>query len=238
MDKKYILSEIKRIAIASGGKPPGRLMLERETGIRMHEWQRHWARWNDAVKEAGFEPNQKTIAYDEDYLLKNIILLAREIGRFPAISDLRLKMNSDSGFPTEKTYRRFGGKQALIQKTLKYSREHSGYEDIIAFCEAAVERSEPSASGKRSNISDIGSVYLIKSGRNYKIGRSNAVGRRERELAIQLPQKINTVHSIQTDDPVGIEAYWHKRFESKRKNGEWFDLDAQDVSAFKKRKFM
>src|SRR5258708_5846553 len=114
MDKKYILSEIKRMAIASGGKPPGRLMLERETGIRVHEWQRYWARWNDAVREAGFAPNQKTIAYDEGYLLRSIVLLAREVGYFPADSDLRLKRNSDLGFPTEKTYRRFGGKQELI----------------------------------------------------------------------------------------------------------------------------
>jgi hypothetical protein len=51
-------------------------------------------------------------------------------------------------------------------------------------------------------------VYLMKSDRYYKVGRTGHVGGRERDLAIQLPDKIITVHSIRTDDPMGIEAYW------------------------------
>lgn len=49
-------------------------------------------------------------------------------------------------------------------------------------------------------------VYLIRSGKFYKIGHTNSVGRREYELALQLPQEVQVLHKIETDDPEGIEA--------------------------------
>jgi hypothetical protein len=83
-----------------------------------------------------------------------------------------------------------------------------------------------------------GFVYLMKSGRHYKIGKTNSVDRRRYEIGIQLPQAIEPIHSIETDDPSGIEAYWHNRFRERRLNGEWFELTASDIRAFRKRRFM
>jgi hypothetical protein len=58
--------------------------------------------------------------------------------------------------------------------------------------------------------------------------------RKERCVGIQLSEKLQPVHYIKTDDPVGIENYWHSRFAGQRKEGEWFALTAEDVRAFKR----
>lgn len=72
MKKDHIIAEIRRTAALNGGVPLGRLVFFKETGIKESDWTgRFWARWNDAVREAGFEPNQKQIAFSEQFLIEN-----------------------------------------------------------------------------------------------------------------------------------------------------------------------
>ena len=239
MDRQHILDEIRRTAEANGGAPLGRERFLSETGIKEADWLgKFWVRWSDAVREAGFAPNQMQTGFSDDHLLEKYALMVRELGRVPTAADVKLRRRNDPEFPSPNTFSRFGSKAELLAKVIAYCRAQQ-YSDIAAICEPWLPSIDtPTQEGAGANVEVFGFVYLIKAGRFYKIGKTNAVGRRERELAIQLPEKAVTVHTIRTDDPAGIEGYWHRRFEAKRKNGEWFDLAAADVAAFRRRKFM
>ena len=58
MTKLYILQEIKRTTQANGGKPLRKIKFELETGIKRFDWFGiYWARWSDALREAGCTQN-------------------------------------------------------------------------------------------------------------------------------------------------------------------------------------
>jgi hypothetical protein len=230
--KEYILNEIRKSAEDNGGLPLGVDRFAKETNIKPHDWQKYWARFGDAIKEAGFESNKFGESYSIEFLAEKIIKLIRKLGKFPTKGELIVAHNQDDTFPSERVFGRFG-KKSLADKIIEYCNTKTGYDDVIIFCQAVPEKKEKHEVGNASNTSlSIGEVYLYKSGKFYKIGRTKDTVRRGTELRIQLAEEPILVHSIKTDDPPGIEAYWHKRFENKRKNGEWFDLNRDDVKAF------
>jgi hypothetical protein len=240
MTKQEIINEIKRTARANGGVPLGWRKFSTETGIREMEWEgKLWARWSDALLDAGFAPNKMTQAYSTESLLEKLACLAMTIGSLPTEADIRLSVKKGTPFPAPKTLlRAFGGKSALVTKLREYCSSREEYAGVVDMCDRYVPRRnsvEPESGTERAAI---GFVYLMRSAKFYKIGKANQTGRRHRQLAIQLPETLLLVHEIKTDDPFGIEAYWHNRFAEKRRNGEWFELSKADVDAFKRRRFM
>ena len=178
MTRDQILREVKRTAEANGGIPLGRLRFQTETGIKQHHWGKFWSRWSDAIRESGFEPNKLQHAYSESLLLEKYAQLVREMGRTPTPSDLNLRAHDDPEFPSEKTMRdRFGNKPKLVKYAIAYFADRNEFADVVRICEqykaAPASADLPVIDGK------IGYVYLAKSGRFYKIGRTNSIGRRE-----------------------------------------------------------
>jgi len=134
--------------------------------------------------------------------------------------------------------KRFGTKAELVKQLLAFCQSRDEYKYVVKECETYSAKGLIITDIQILDEVEIGYVCLVKSGRYYKIGHSNAAGRRTYELDLKLPEKTKTIHAIRTDDPPGIESYWHNRFVSKRMNGEWFDLGSAEVAAFKRRKVM
>lgn len=239
MNKQDILNEIRRTAAANGGTPLGVRQFASTTGIREPDWKgKLWARWSDAVREAGYAPNELTQAHSENHLLEEYAKLALDIGQLPTSVDLRLCNTNGRSLPDWSTYtRQFGGKPQLVATLREYCQSRDEFASVVAMCDEYAPRKRETRIDQSTSKQD-GFVYLMKSAKFYKIGKANSTHRRHRELAIQMPERLVLVHEIRTDDPFGIEAYWHNRFADKRQNGEWFALSAVDVAAFKRRKFM
>lgn len=236
MDKQEILTLIRRIASERGGRAPGQQVFERESGVKKSEWYPQiWLRWSDALVEAGFAPNTFQERTNDQALLGSYADLAKELGRLPVEGEIRRKARSDPSFPSHTTFRRFGGKQNLLEALAAHCRRNPGLEDVLTLC--VDERSlapQTSLEKPRGHKVPTGFVYLMKSGVHYKIGRTKSIGRREAELTTKIPIPPRTVHRIETDDPEGIEKYWHERFRGRRGQGEWFTLTPEDVEAFKR----
>lgn len=233
MDKYQILDEIKRTAIENGGIPLGQERFAREVGVKIGEWHgKYWLRWSDALTEAGFEPNKYNTAYSDNFIMEKLASFTLELRHYPIKAELKMKARTDENFPSHAVFERLGNKSELNLKLYDFCCQHeefSGVIPLLSFPKPNIYKATPETVSK-------GYVYLIRHGtRNeYKIGRTNNIIRREGEISIELPEKLLPIHTIETDDPAGIEKYWHSRFSSKRKNGEWFNLTNDDVKAFKR----
>lgn len=231
--KTEILHEIRRVANVLG-KAPGVAVFTQQSGIPQHHWYgKIWARWSDALTEAGLTGNQLQDRFSSDDVLTKVLTAAIKFGRVPTTPEMKILRREDGSFPNPKTVSaHFGNRSQLIEAIRGRCDGDPVYSAILASLPA------PTVKPKVTMSTKVGWVYLLKSGPHFKIGRSDTLERRVREISVALPETVTLEHAIETDDPVGIEGYWHRRFSDQRANGEWFKLEADHIKAFKRRKFM
>lgn len=200
-----------------------------------NDWQAYWPRFGDAIREVGFSPNEMQEAFPDEFLFKALIELIRKLDRYPTVADIRFEKRNNPDFPGKGAFRRLGRKHTQIRKLYEFIKDDPQYSDIKTHCEDILDQQQDTKEPSKSRTTPTkASVYLAKSGRHYKIGRTNDSVRRANELNLILPEKLELIHEIETDDPSGVESYWHNRFADKRTQGEWFNLTVEDVRAFRK----
>lgn len=242
IDKKFIIEKIRELAKENGGTAPGINAFEKITGIPISKWRgKYWITWNEAILEAGLTPNSLNESFSDEFLLTSLAELTIKLGKFPTFAHVRMEKRNNSKFPAYQAIARLGEQEDRIERLRAFAEEKAEFAQILSLLPGPSTKANNTAKKNSSNTEE-GFVYLgvLKVGtqRRYKIGKTNLVSRRSAELSLQLPEKMELVHFIKTDDMTGIEGYWHKRFADKNTNGEWFNLSANDVRAFKLRKFM
>ena len=233
--RERILARLKRAAHDNAGEPPGQHAFNKL--VPESAWRgTFWARYSDLVCEAGFEARPPTRAHDPVALLQGFVVLIRKLRHFPTRAEQRVERRSNPDFPSPGTLAtRFGSQDQLAAAVHEFCSKREDLADVETILDLGRGPQAADSAGVAS-AAPTGYVYLIKSGRYFKIGRAKHIGRRDYEIGLQLPEPHKAIHYFETDDPAGIEAYWHRRFEEKRRGGEWFDLSKADVEAFKRRK--
>jgi hypothetical protein len=240
--RQEILQAIKRTAV--GGRALGGNAFSSATGIKEHEWRKHWTRWNQALVEAGFPPNTLTPKYADEVLGTSLAELARSLGSVPVKGDIDHEKAADPTFPGYEAFRRWKSSGTLAAALHRFCADRADLADVVAMCASRVAAAPPARTAGRAKVVN-GYVYLKRygrSGRDYKLGKTEDLRRRHAQLESMYPGELRHVHSIPTDDAAGIERYWRTRFEGKRlptkgPRGEIFRLDPEDVSAFRSRDY-
>ena len=246
MNKEHILNEVRKTA--ENGVPLGNQRLEKETGIKKADWYGiYWNNRCELDEEAGLVSNKLQAAYSSEYLIRKLIDFIKEIRKFPIAPEFIMKRTNDNNFPDVTTFHnKLGKKHEKAKKVVEYCEKNNVHPDVIEICRPICKKVDTKNVNRLNDDVDSekksGHVYMLEHDGVYKIGSSIDAAQRHKKIATQMPFATKEIHVISTDDPSGIEAYWHKRFKDKKYKGkqklqgEWFNLLASDIKAFRKRK--
>jgi len=241
--REEILSEISKFVAANEGQIPGERTFATATRIKGSAWKgKYWARWTDAVREAGYDPNAMTQKIPDEDILERLAGFITELGHFPVRDEINMQARGKSGFPVWQTVKkRYGGMPQTAAALLEFSRKTEN-KSLAKLCESRLEREtlkpKRAAIQQRLARGKLGFVYLKYSPslRLYKIGKADNAEKRGAGISLLLPEDLVPKHEIKTDYPYILEKYWENRFRAKKKQGEWYDLNSSDIESFKQRR--
>jgi len=234
--KEEIIRELQRCAKENGGKTPSEKKFYENSEVIRYDRMKYWPNYGELVHEAGLIPNNfdKT-KYSYEQLCEMFIEVIRDNGKWPTRGILDVKHHNDSDFPNSATFfNKLGLTKDLARTILKFIEDKDEFKDVVEICNSVLKKSTGQDKDSESQDVTSGFVYLGEQHGNYKIGKTRDINRRREDISLLGAEPFNLVYAIKTDDIDGVEKYWHNRFSTKRKRGEWFNLSRVDVKAFKR----
>lgn len=210
--RDQILAQVRRLAELNGGEPVGERTFLAETRLSRRRLQRAgFPNYGAALEAAGFARKTLQQPFTDDQLFEPLARLTRQKGHFPTTNERQVERYRDSSFPGSDAYRRRGMLGPLEQALLTWCRTREAFQDVVAILQASLKAvGRPELQARRSRRVVNGYVYLMRygnHGKDYKIGCTENVARRESQLDMMSPTDVRRVHVIKTDDPRGVEKY-------------------------------
>jgi hypothetical protein len=235
INKDLILSKIKELAEENGGKPPGLKNFTKITSIKSNQiCGKYWARWNDAVIEAGFKPNHLPEGHSEDFLCSKLAEFIKESGRYPARGEISHRAFNDKSFPGISCYiNTLGCRFVAAKKVLDYCSAREGLNDVAEICNKIYQ----------DGIAEDEEYANYFEGIKYFIGLEKTAKNQYLFTARQKPYMINQlklegktiVHQIAADSrsfAYNLLMEKYKSFFDKMKNR--FTFSVKEISEIKK----
>jgi hypothetical protein len=245
ISRDEMIAFVQRSARANGNRPLGERAFFADTCLNRRDlWDVGVRSYGDLCELAGYSRNRLQTQLEPNRLLEALAVLTAEIERYPDHTDREIARRKNNAFPSYEAYRTAQSKNGpLANQLLEWCRTRPAHAAAHRIVKEYVSRQDtaPASAHRRGKVVT-GYVYLMRygtRGRKYKIGKSEDPPRRHSQISGMVPQELSIVHVIETDDPIGIEKYWHQRFDEKlvTNKKEIFQLEPGDIAAFKRRKY-
>ena len=178
----------------------------------------------------------------EEDILEKLSGLIAKLGHFPVRDEIDVHARSVPGLPLSETItRRFGSMPGTARAMLDFSLK-TGNPVVTKLCEERLQREalKPTAAApppvKPAVKAGFVDLKYSPSLRLYKIGKAIEPDKRGAGINLLLPEDLVPRQEIKTDCPYVLEKYWEHRFRAKKKQGEWYSLNSEDIESFKKRR--
>lgn len=230
MTKEYIKEAYQRLK-KKLGHPPSKKELISNTKISDRKIIINYNNYNELVKEMGGIPKsfgQNSI--DKEHFIVSYGNMIRKLKKIPTTVDWLYYKGSPS---VESFRKKFKIKKwnEMISIFRNYAINKQEWNDIIHL----IPEEKVNAQYKKTESEEC-YVYLMKDKSNfYKIGISNEPEWRERTLQSQQPniKLITAKKFVNRRIAANIEKALHESYSHKKKRGEWFQLDDEDIYEIK-----
>lgn len=233
MTKEYIKEAYERLRKNLGRQPTDDEFYQNTNVTHRQLIKAEFRTYSQLVEEMGDTPRTfKNNTKDKDEFYVSYGDMVRQMKRIPSTVDWEYAKR----LPSVSSYKKKFGLakwQDMMEKFLEYAEEKEEWQDVIPlFPKTTIETKEIKSANNQECY-----VYFMHDTKTlcYKIGISNEPDWRERTLQSEKPsiKLIAAKKFVNRRIAANIEKALHESYSHKRKRGEWFNLDQEDIEEIK-----